>query len=109
MDVAATANRPRRGRNSPSNKHAAQFGDQLGGGTNAGRYSVGGGIDCAGTNGVGVPFGPVDGPAADLADRHLGILITEVTANEFVGHDLRVAVSATPDRRCLLPLHHMSK
>src|SRR4029450_8203749 len=44
----------------------------------------------------GGAVGPVDCPAADLADGHLGILITEFTANEFVGHDLRVAVATTP-------------
>jgi hypothetical protein len=40
--------------------------------------------------------GPVDRSAADLADRHLGIGITEITADEVVGHHLRVAVAPTP-------------
>jgi hypothetical protein len=38
----------------------------------------------------------VDRSAADLADRHLGIGITEITADEVVGHHLRVAVAPTP-------------
>jgi hypothetical protein len=44
----------------------------------------------------GGAVGPVDRPAADLADRHLGILITEFTADKLVGHDVGVAVAPTP-------------
>jgi hypothetical protein len=43
--------------------------------------------------------GPEDRAAADLAHRHLGMGMAEVSADEGIGHYLGIAVAATPAGR----------
>jgi hypothetical protein len=46
----------------------------------------------------GLAVGPLDGPAADLTDGQLGVVIAEQTSSQVIGHEQGVAVAATPTR-----------
>jgi hypothetical protein len=44
---------------------------------------------------VGLAIGPLNGPATDLADGQLGVVIAERTSGQVVGHEEGVAVAVT--------------
>jgi hypothetical protein len=50
------------------------------------------------THECGLPVGPLDGSAADLADGEFRVVIAERTSSQVVGDQEGVAVAATPTR-----------
>jgi hypothetical protein len=50
------------------------------------------------TSECGSAVGPLDGPATDLADSQLGIVIAERTSSQVIGHEEGVSVAASPTR-----------
>jgi hypothetical protein len=43
-----------------------------------------------------MPFGPLDGPARDLAHGQLGVIIAEGTADKVVGEHLSISMAPAP-------------
>jgi hypothetical protein len=50
------------------------------------------------TRECGPAVGPLDGPATDLTDGQLGVVIAEQTSSQVIGHEEGVAVAATLTR-----------